>query len=209
MKESKPGKEPWESGSEKAKTLKIEDFGTHEEVLDGKIGDRLEANKKPSKETTSEQTAFEKPSYIGHIKEKFVLLAVLMEEYEFTKENYDKLFPNGKVKTPLGYVKLGEHQFEKLKTKERMELLGALKQTLADPIIVFSSGVAEIYTKSFIEDEKTKAVLSVVITKEGEKISISTHRRDLSNVLNKIKKDNILYEKDIVQKDDRVHTSWK
>ena len=37
----------------------------------------------------------------------------------FTRENYNTLFPYSKVETPLGAVKLGTHQFEKLEQKDR------------------------------------------------------------------------------------------
>ncbi|MCL2174465.1 MAG: PBECR2 nuclease fold domain-containing protein [Treponema sp.] len=164
--------------------------------------DRAVAAKTPDKQILSDAQK-------EQLKNKFESMAVEMEKYEFTEDNYKKLFPNGKINTPIGEVKLGEHQFDKLKAKERTELLGAIKQTLEDPITIFASGDTEIYAKSFIENQETKAVISVVIEKEGKKISISTHRRGLNNVINKIKEGNILYEKNITLTSGHAHASKK
>jgi hypothetical protein len=137
----------------------------------------------------------------ARIKVKFTDMAVPMERYDFSEVSYHKLFPNSKVETPLGDVKLGEHQFEKLKTKEREEYLGAVYQTLNDPIVIIETEKegkkTKLYTKSFKgRNTKTDIVISVVVDIEGKPISISTHRRDMGNTLNKIKKGNILYEKE-------------
>jgi hypothetical protein len=140
----------------------------------------------------------------ARLEEKFEALAIPMETVEFTRKNYDKLFPGGILDTPLGEVKMGEHQFEKLGAKGREDLLWSLKQTLTDPIVIFSSGNAEIYAKSFKETEKTKGVISVVIKREGKSISVSTHRRDINNITNKIKKGNILYEKNVAKNEDNA-----
>ena len=135
------------------------------------------------------------------LKNKFEELAVPMEQYEFTQENYNKLFPNKKVKTPLGDVKLGDNQYKKLKAKYRKDYLGAVHQTLSAPVVVVETEKngkkSKLYTKSFKVNDETKAVISVVVSIEGESVSISTHRRDMNNMINLIKKGNILYEKDI------------
>ena len=54
----------------------------------------------------------------------------------FTRENYNNLFPRNKVTTPLGTVKLGENQFEKLKVLNRGYLLGAVAETLKNPLAI-------------------------------------------------------------------------
>jgi hypothetical protein len=144
------------------------------------------------------------------LKKKLEDMSVPMDIVVFNRENYDKLFPDGMVETPLGEVKLGDNQYEKLKERERTGLLGALKQTLTDPVVVYSSGGAEVYAKSFAKNGKIKAIVSVVVEKEGQRISISTHNKDLNNLVNAIKKGNILYEKDVAQKGGfHVHASKK
>jgi hypothetical protein len=39
------------------------------------------------------------------IRQQLVELAVPMMKVDFTRENYNKLFPRGEAKTPLGIVK--------------------------------------------------------------------------------------------------------
>jgi len=135
----------------------------------------------------------------NRLREKFANLAEPMKQVEYTRENYDKLFPNSKVSTPIGEVKLGGHQFEKLKVNERENLLGGMHQTLTDPIAIINEGdkKALLFSKSFKNDlGKTRGVISVVVDMNGTKVAISTHRRKPSNIINKIKKvADLVYEK--------------
>ena len=122
----------------------------------------------------------------------------------FTRENYNMLFPYSKVETPLGAVKLGAHQFEKLEQKDRQYILQAVHDTLADPSIVIKETgkdvfgedkISNIFAKSYIfPSDKVRAIQSVVVSIDGENISITSHQRDISNVVNKIKKpDQLLF----------------
>ena len=122
----------------------------------------------------------------------------------FTRENYNALFPYSKVETPLGAVKLGAHQFEKLEQKDRQYILQAVHDTLADPSIVIKETgkdvfgedkISNIFAKSYIfPSDKVRAIQSVVVSIDGENISITSHQRDISNVVNKIKKpDQLLF----------------
>ena len=122
----------------------------------------------------------------------------------FTRENYNTLFPYSKVETPLGAVKLGAHQFEKLEQKDRQYILQAVHDTLADPSIVIKETgkdvfgedkISNIFAKSYIfPSDKVRAIQSVVVSIDGENISITSHQRDISNVVNKIKKpDQLLF----------------
>jgi len=135
------------------------------------------------------------------LKDKFDELAEPMNQVEFTRENYDRLFPESKVSTPIGDVNLGGHQFEKLYKEKRQKYLGAMYQTLTDPIAVINEKdnkrEAQLFSKSFKNDEeKIKGLMSVVIDIDGTKIAISTHRRNPNNIINKIKKAaDLVYEK--------------
>lgn len=139
---------------------------------------------------------------ITRLTKKLKLFAVPMQKIEFSRDTYKRLFPGDKVKTPIENVKLGEHQYEKLKARGREEYLGAVYQTLTDPVVVIETEKGNdrvrLYTKSFREfpGEKIDAVISVVVDIGGLPVSISTHRRDVKNTLNKIKKGGILYEKE-------------
>ena len=140
---------------------------------------------------------------LARIGKKLKGLAVPMKEYEFTQTTFKKIFPSGRVETPLGKVKLGENQYQKLEAKGRQEYLGAVFQTLSDPIFVAESEKngkkANLYVKSFTKGKKPQIVISVVADINGKQVSISTHRRDMNNALNIIKKGNILYEKDVAK----------
>ncbi len=119
-----------------------------------------------------------------------------LEIVPFTRENYNRLFPFSRVQTPIEEVKLGEHQFEKLDAKERQNILKAVHEALNRPDIIISEErktvfgdikSAHVYAKSFEIDGKNKAVQSVVVAIEDVNVSISTHQRDVNNLVNKIK----------------------
>ncbi len=126
-----------------------------------------------------------------------------LPKIDFTRENYNKLFPYSKIDTPIETVKIGAHQFEKLEEKDRKTLLQAVHDVLSNPDVIINEekksvfGDTEnshIYAKSYVINENTKAVQSVVVNIEDEYVSISTHKRDISNVVNKIKKpDQLLF----------------
>lgn len=130
-------------------------------------------------------------------------VAVPLQEVDFTRENYNRLFPRNRIQTPIESVKMGENQFEKMDAKERQKLMLAAHDTLASPDIVVremrktvfgDERPAHLYAKSFVIGEKEKAVQSVVVAINGENISISSHERDINNIVNKIKEpDQLLY----------------
>ena len=134
------------------------------------------------------------------LKEDFKNKAIEKPQIEYSRENYDKLFPRGNIKTPIGHVKLGENQYEKLKAKSREDLLGVVAETLKNPLVIINENGSHIYAKSFVESGKTKSYQSVVIKIDGKDISISTHQRDTNNILNKIKKaEDVIYTNDSQQ----------
>lgn len=119
-----------------------------------------------------------------------------LEVIPFTRENYNLLFPYSRIESPIENVKLGEHQFEKLDVKERQLILKAVHDTITTPDIIINENrktvfndekEAHVYAKSFKLDGKNKAVQSVIVAIEDDNISISTHLREINNVVNKIK----------------------
>jgi len=124
-----------------------------------------------------------------------------MNQVDYTRENYDKLFPDSKVLTPIGEVNLGGHQFEKLEKEKRQKYLGAMYQTLIDPIAIINEDdngkKAQLFSKSFKNySKKLEGVISVIVDIAGKKVSISTHPRNINNIINKIKKAaDLVYEK--------------
>jgi hypothetical protein len=134
-------------------------------------------------------------------------LAVQMDSREFSREEYNRLFPRGTVETPLGTVKLGANQFEKLEDKDqgkRQGLIGAMYQTLSDPVAIIretqEGKEADVFIKSFCKEGEAggfSTVMSIVVDIEGQRIAISTYKRKAREVIKKIKKaDGIVYVKD-------------
>ena len=143
---------------------------------------------------------------IESILEKLVSLAVPMDEREFTNEEYNRVFPRGTVATPIGEVKIGQNQFSKMADKDggnRRGLIGAMRQTLADPVIIIrereEARIADVFIKSFTvgEEKGESLIVSVVVDIKGARVAISTYKRKRREVIGKIKKaDGIVYIKD-------------
>jgi len=133
---------------------------------------------------------------INRVKEKLEVMAIPIDEYR-------KIFPQGTVETPIGVVKIGKNQFLKLAEKDygkRQKLIGAMKQTLSDPITIFEEEKdgkkASLFIKSFKTDKKSCVIVSVVVTIDNQKIAVSTYKRKIREVINKIKKAGVTtYEK--------------
>jgi hypothetical protein len=143
---------------------------------------------------------------VNRITAKLEAMAIPMDVRMFTREEYRKVFPQGTVQTPIGEVKIGQNQFSKMAEKDlgkRQGLIGAMQQTLSDPVTIVreekDGRKAYVFIKSFHakEGEKTNLIVSVVVTIEGKKIAISTYKRKKREVLNKIKMAGVIaYEKD-------------
>ena len=124
---------------------------------------------------------------------------VQLTEVELNRENWNKFFPNGSVETPIGTVKLGKNQFNKLQKEDRNNLLAAMYETLSNPSIVLEKETLDknsgnfkpvnVYGKSFVrEDSNHKRIVeSVVIFKDGDEISIGTHNKDIGRFTRQIK----------------------
>ena len=129
-----------------------------------------------------------------------------LKEVELNRENWNKMFPDGTVKTPVGTVKLGENQFDKLRRNDRNNLLVAMYETLSNPALILEKETLDeksgefrpvnVYGKSFIHEDSNhkRAVESVIIFKDGENISISTHNKNIKDFVKQIKTaDQIIY----------------
>jgi predicted AlkP superfamily pyrophosphatase or phosphodiesterase len=138
---------------------------------------------------------------------KLDICAVPMDVREFNRKEYREVFPQGTVKTPIGEVKIGKNQFEKMAEKDnggRRSLIGAMRQTLADPVVIVpeekDGRKAYLFIKSFKNMENSRKpdfIMSVVVTIDNAKIAVSTYKRKRREVLNKIKRAGVIaYEKD-------------
>lgn len=145
-------------------------------------------------------------STVEIILEKLAVFAVPIDERDFSNEEYNRVFPRGTVATPIGEVKIGRNQFSKLAEKDggsRRGLIGAMRQTLEDPVVIIQERederLADIFIKSFLTgaDQDVRFILSVVVGIEGVNVAISTYKRKQREVIVKIKKaDGIIFIKD-------------
>jgi len=127
---------------------------------------------------------------------------------EFSEDEYKLSFPDGKIRTPLGIVKLGEHQFEKMSENNRKGIVAAMYLTLSDPVVILHdirfnekrqvNEESRIYIKSIrkLWEEKVSYLISVVAVIDELAISYSSGLRDKNRIIKLIKNTKtILYEK--------------
>ena len=139
-----------------------------------------------------------------------------LEYVDYTRKNYNKLFPRGEIETPIGKVKLGEHQFERLAGKDggaRTNFLAAMYQTLTSPICVIEDTdnqgrKAKLFIGYFKDENGDKGFFSVTPTIDGLDIQVSFGVRKQNKILHKIKRaSSFLYVKEGGRPDYR--TSYK
>jgi len=109
---------------------------------------------------------------------------------EYTKENYDKEFPSGYAKTPLGDFRLGDDFFRKLGRRDRQDLLGIVKPTLEKPVyILIDKEDGILFLRAYKKDDNL-IYAGIVKQVEGEPLIISFY--DKRNVANKVKEGKLL-----------------
>ncbi len=148
---------------------------------------------KPEKKAKGELTEKEKEnlSRIDSVLSKNIEL--LPEKIAFTRENFARLFKDG-IDSPIEYIKVGEHQFEKLESKGRQGLLAPMADVLKDPALIIKTGDnAKLYAKTYQGESGEKTVVSVVVDKNGMQVSVSTHIERNKQLAKKM--DAILYER--------------
>ncbi len=131
-----------------------------------------------------------------YVIETLINNAVPFRELEYSEENYYREFPEGKVDTPLGELKMGEKQFIKFKDKTRTELFGLTKPILEDPeFILVDNKNGTLFLKSFIfPGNKVKNIVSVYKQLDGEDLELivsTSYNRD-ATILNKVKNGKLL-----------------
>lgn len=193
--------------------LAEEDEIHREELYEEEMQDKAEREEEHS-EINVDELKNELKSALHEVAEPLI-------EIDFTRENYQALFPRYRIETPLESAKLGANQFEKLEAKDRQKLLSAVYSTLKTPDLIVDEKKTEIdklfgdevekeshiYAKSFVIEGKEKAVQSVVVSIDDDNVSISTHERDINNIVNKIKTpDQLLYVATAVRRMAEQHT---
>lgn len=113
---------------------------------------------------------------------------------EFSRDNYNTLFPLAQVDSPIEHIKLGENQFEKLEKKHREKYLSLVYETLTKPSLVINeqrisdngNEISHNYIKSFVDESKIEGFQSVIVKIGKYNVSVTSHNRDLKNILSKI-----------------------
>ena len=103
------------------------------------------------------------------------------------------------IDTPLGKVKMGEGQYQKLVDKKRSAEFGMVVQTLQDPDVVFiepseakegqttERDFSYVFVKTFIRDgNKFKYYTSVSVLKDGMEVSVSSHIASKTAIMKKL-----------------------
>jgi len=136
----------------------------------------------------------------AEIAKRLEELAVSRLKVEYTEENFKKLFGEwNRVETPVGRVTVPRSQFVKLKDRNREGWLGAVYQTVTDPVLVIREAPdKKLYVKTFAPEKKgIITFLSVILEQGSSRVNISNHEKGMKNILNKIKRaDDVVFLKD-------------
>lgn len=140
--------------------------------------------------------------------------AEVAPEIELTIENWDALFgENGRVNTPIGEVKMGEHQFAKLMRQGRNGKLGMIKPTLENPDIIIEDnseagegneaerGSSYVYVKTFAKPDGSRFYYftSVTVSQDGMEVVVSNQEKTKKRISNLLQKNAISWINEKVQ----------
>jgi Spy/CpxP family protein refolding chaperone len=127
--------------------------------------------------------------------------AIAAPSIEVTEDNW-----TDNVDTPIGNVKMGEHQKEKLFKNARQGQYGMVLETLSHPDIILEEMDKDedpsherpssyLFVKTFTKPDGNKYVHfeSVTVSKDGMEVSISSHIIRENQLRNKLKSDRLLY----------------
>lgn len=131
---------------------------------------------------------------------KMEMSAVNDPQISLSPESWQNSFGlSNSIDTPLGKVKMGEGQYQKLVDKKRSTEFGMVVQTLQDPDVVFiepseakEGQTAErdfsyVFVKTFIRNgQKFKYYTSVSVLKDGMEVSVSSHIASKTAIMKKL-----------------------
>jgi hypothetical protein len=142
------------------------------------------------------------------IKEKLIADAAPIRHIPATREAWNKDFPEGFANTPIGKVKLGENQFDKLVTNDRGRFAGLVKPTLESPTYVIKdSKDGTIFMKVFTkEDGKLRGFASISYSIDGINIVVSNHPKDMSFLVREANGGEVLWTEGMVRLHKAVDT---
>lgn len=131
---------------------------------------------------------------------KMEMSAVDDPQISLSPESWQNTFGlSNSIDTPLGKVKMGEGQYQKLVDKKRSAEFGMVVQTLQDPDVVFiepseakegqttERDFSYVFVKTFIRDgKKFKYYTSVSVLKDGMEVSVSSHIASKTAIMKKL-----------------------
>jgi hypothetical protein len=159
-----------------------------------------EETRRPSVHLTEEQAE----DYIAKMEGS----AEAPREIELTPENWDEEFgSDGIVNTPLGDVKMGEHQYLKLAREGRNGKLGMIKPTLEHPDIIIEEdseakegdtserNSSYIFVKAFKKADGTRYYYftSITVSKDGMEVVVSNQEKSRNRILRLMTEGNVVW----------------
>lgn len=153
-----------------------------------------------------EQIATDIPA--SNILEQIEAEAEPFEEIELTPANWYALFgEDGIVSTPIGYVKMGEHQYLKLAQKGRDGKLGMIKPTLEHPsVVVMDKSQAKdgqnterefsyVFVKAFVgkNGERLYYFTSITVSKDGQEVVVSNQEKTANRIAKLIQQGKLVW----------------
>lgn len=131
---------------------------------------------------------------------KMEMSAVNDPQISLSPESWQNSFGlSNSIDTPLGKVKMGEGQYQKLVDKKRSAEFGMVVQTLQDPDVVFiepseakegqttERDFSYVFVKAFIRNgQKFKYYTSVSVLKDGMEVSVSSHIASKTAIMKKL-----------------------
>ena len=140
--------------------------------------------------------------YVENLISKMKEIASPISELIATKENWVD-----EIETPIGIIKMGSHQLNKLDSKKRLDQYGMALETLRNPNIILQEYDAKydethqrpyvlLFIKTFLKADGSKYVNfeNVTISQDGLEISISSHILRENQLKRKIKTDRLVYK---------------
>ena len=146
------------------------------------------------------------------IEESLRAHAAPWRHVDFSPEAWNAEFPNGQVHTPIGDIKLGENQRDKLSSRDRARYFGLIKPTLEAPtyIVVDHESPAKVqerlernetverpsvfqFIRAFMqEDGRHQGFMCVTVSRDGLEILVSASPRKIARLARSVRDGAIL-----------------
>jgi hypothetical protein len=132
---------------------------------------------------------------LSSLKSNLIKDADLVRNIPITRDQWNKDFPDNKVTTPIGDLKLGENQFDKIMKDDRVDYAGLIKPTLENPAyIIKNERGAKVFIKAFVKpDGKIRGFISISYNIDGIDVVVSNHPKDLKYLAKEINSGELLY----------------